>query len=168
MEQISYPSGSQTITFISWKHNQDINIRIDNQNKMKTSMIVTSILGNNNKILILNRSLSTKSMQNKWAGISGYMEPGEDLLSRALIEINEETKIDKHELILSDILEQISVQIKTDINFLIQPFYFLSTTQNVILNWEHTKYRWINAIEIDMYEFVPRFEEILKICFNKG
>jgi 8-oxo-dGTP pyrophosphatase MutT (NUDIX family) len=107
-------------------------------------------------------------MQNKWAGISGYMEPGEDLLSRALIEIKEETKIDKHELILSDILEQISVQIKTDINFLIQPFYFLSTTQNVILNWEHTKYRWINAIEIDMYEFVPRFEEILKICFNKG
>jgi len=106
-------------------------------------------------------------MQNKWAGISGYLEPGEDLLSRALIEINEETKIDKHELILSIILDQISVHIQTDTNFLIQPLFFLSTTQEVILNWEHTKYRWINAIDIDMYEFVPRFEEILKICFNK-
>lgn len=131
-------------------------------------MIVTSILGNNNKILILNRSLSTKTMQSKWAGVSGYTEPGEDLLSRALLEINEETKIEKHELILYNILDQISVNIRTDTNFIIQPFYFISTTQNVILNWEHTSYRWISAIEIDKFEFVPRFDEILKICFNKG
>ena len=65
-------------------------------------------------------------MQNKWAGVSGYMEPGEDLLSRALLEIYEETRIDKHDLILYTILDRISVHIRADTIFVIQPFYFLS------------------------------------------
>lgn len=130
-------------------------------------MIVTSVLGNDKKILILNRSLSTKTLQNKWAGISGYMEPSEDLLSRALLEIYEETKIDKHQLILHKILDQISIYFEPDTIFLIQPFYFLSSTQKVILNWEHIEYRWIGLPDVDKYEFVPRFKEILKICFGR-
>ncbi|HKR73363.1 MAG TPA: NUDIX domain-containing protein [Candidatus Nitrosocosmicus sp.] len=136
-------------------------------NNIKFSLIVTSVLANDNKILILKRSLSTKTMQNKWGGISGYMEPGEDLLSRSLLEIYEETKIDKHDLILYKILDQISLQIKADTIFLIQPFYYLSHTQKVILNWEHIEYRWISLSDIDKYEFVPRFNEILKNCFDR-
>jgi 8-oxo-dGTP pyrophosphatase MutT (NUDIX family) len=129
--------------------------------------VVTSILRNDNQILILQRSLSTKSMQNMWAGISGYVEPGEDLLSRALREIYEETKINKHEMILYKILDQISVEISTDKILLIQPFYFLTSTRKVVLNWEHVEYRWISVIDIDRYEFVPKLYEILKTCFNK-
>jgi hypothetical protein len=106
-------------------------------------------------------------MQNKWGGISGYMEPGEDLLSRSLLEIYEETKIDKHDLILYKILDQISLQIKADSIFLIQPFYYLSHTQKVILNWEHIEYRWISLSDIDKYDVVPRFNEILKNCFDR-
>ena len=136
------------------------------QDKNKSSLIVTSVLGNDDKFLILNRSLSTKTMQNKWAGISGYMEPGEDLLSRALLEIYEETKIDKHDLILYKILDRISIHIRADTIFVIQPFYFLSHTQKVILNWEHIEYRWIGLPDIDKYEYVPRFSEILKKCFD--
>ena len=136
-------------------------------NNIKFSLIVTSVLANDNKILILKRSLSTKTMQNKWGGISGYLEPGEDLLSRSLLEIYEETKIDKHDLILYKILDQFSLQIKADTIFLIQPFYYLSHTQKVILNWEHIEYRWINLSDIDKYEFVPRFNEILKYCFDR-
>ena len=137
------------------------------KNKNKTS-VVTSVLGNNSEILILRRSLFTKSMQNKWAGISGYLEPGEDLLSRALLEIYEETKIHRHHLILNRILDQISVQIRNDNILLIQPFYFLTSTRKVILNWEHSEYQWINSSDMEKYGFVPKFYEILKICFNKS
>jgi 8-oxo-dGTP diphosphatase len=131
----------------------------------KTYLTVTSVLRNGNKILILKRSPSTKTMQNVWAGISGYLESSEDLLSRALFEIYEETKINRNELILDKILDQITVNIKPDLTLLIQPFYFLATTRDVILNWEHTEFRWISSYELDEYEFVPRLYEILKFCF---
>ena len=130
--------------------------------------MVTSILRNDNEILVLRRSLSTKSMQNKWAGISGYVEPGEDLLSRALREIYEETKINNHEMILCKILNQICVEIKPNYILLIQPFYFLASTRKVILNWEHEEFRWISSCDIDRYEFVPKLYEILKTCFNRS
>ncbi|MDQ2685304.1 MAG: NUDIX domain-containing protein [Thermoproteota archaeon] len=134
----------------------------------KTSLIVTSILRNGNEILILKRSPRTKTMQNLWAGISGYLEPSEDLLSRALIEIYEETKITGKELILYKILDQITVKIKPDTILLIQPFYFLSSTRTILLNWEHTEFRWINSYDLDDYKFVPMLKEILKFCFDRS
>ncbi|VFJ13032.1 NUDIX domain-containing protein [Candidatus Nitrosocosmicus franklandus] len=134
--------------------------------KNKT-IVVTSILGNDNEILILHRNSTTKSMQNKWAGISGYLEPSEDLLSRALVEIYEETRIQKHQIIMDKILDPISVEIIPDMILLIQPFYFFTSSRKVILNWEHTEYHWINSYEIDNYEFVPKFKELLEICFSR-
>ena len=138
------------------------------KNKNNNALVVTSILRNDNEILVLRRSLSTKSMQNKWAGISGYVEPGEDLLSRALREIYEETKINKHEMILCKILNQICVEIEPNYILLIQPFYFLASTRKVILNWEHEEFHWISSCDIDKYEFVPKLYEILKTCFNRS
>lgn len=134
----------------------------------KTSLIVTSILRNGNEILILKRSPRTKTMQNLWAGISGYLEPSEDLLSRALVEIYEETKINGKELILDKILNQISINIKPDLTLIIQPFYFLSSTRTILLNWEHTEFRWINSYDLDNYKFVPMLKEILKFCFDRS
>lgn len=134
----------------------------------KTSLIVTSILRNGNEILILKRSPRTKTMQNLWAGISGYLEPSEDLLSRALVEIYEETKINGKELILDKILNQITINIKPDLTLIIQPFYFLSSTRTLLLNWEHTEFRWINSYDLDNYKFVPMLKEILKFCFDRS
>jgi len=51
-------------------------------------------------MLILKRSEKVKSFKHKWSGISGYFENDEDLLSRALIEIYEETKINNEDIIL--------------------------------------------------------------------
>ena len=134
----------------------------------KTSLIVTSILRNGNEILILKRSPRTKTMQNLWAGISGYLEPSEDLLSRGLVEIYEETKINGKELILDKILNQISINIKPDLTLIIQPFYFLSSTRTILLNWEHIEFRWINSYDLDNYKFVPMLKEILKFCFDRS
>ncbi|HYG00472.1 MAG TPA: NUDIX domain-containing protein [Candidatus Saccharimonadales bacterium] len=134
----------------------------------KTSLIVTSILRNGNEILILKRSPRTKTMQNLWAGISGYLEPSEDLISRALVEIYEETKINGKELILDKILNQITINIKPDLTLIIQPFYFLSSTRTILLNWEHTEFRWINSYDLDNYKFVPMLKEILKFCFDRS
>ena len=137
------------------------------QSHKKTSMVVTSVLKNQNEVLVLRRSTKVKTMQEKWAGVSGYLEKNEDLLSRALIEIYEETRINKDELILRKIFNQFGVQIHNELMIIIQPFCFVSNTRNVVLDWEHSDYYWMNKKEMDNFEFVPRLKQIISRCFEE-
>ena len=139
---------------------------IDSSHK-KPSMVVTSVLKNQNEVLVLRRSMKVKTMQEKWAGVSGYLEKNEDLLSRALIEIYEETRINKDELILRKIFNQFGVQIHNELMIIIQPFCFVSNTRNVVLDWEHSDYYWMNKKEMDNFEFVPRLKQIISRCFEE-
>ena len=140
--------------------------RIDPSHE-KPSIVVTSVLKNQNEVLVLRRSMKVKTMQDKWAGVSGYLEKNEDLLSRALIEIYEETQINKDELILRKIFDQLNVQIHNELTIIIQPFCFLSNTRKVLLDWEHSDYYWINHKEINNFDFVPRFKHIISRCFEE-
>ncbi|MDN5844909.1 MAG: NUDIX domain-containing protein [Candidatus Nitrosocosmicus sp.] len=133
----------------------------------KPLMVVTSVLKNQNEVLVLRRSIKVKTMQDKWAGISGYLEKNEDLLSRALTEISEETRINKDELILRKIFNQLNVQIHNELLLIIQPFCFVSNTRKVALDWEHSDYAWINHKELDNFDFVPRFKEIITRCLKE-
>ncbi len=139
---------------------------IIDSNYKKSSMVVTSVLKNKNEILILRRSSQVKTMQGKWAGVSGYLEKNEDLLSRALTEICEETRIKKDKLILRKIFNRLNVQIYNEVMIIVQPFCFVSNTRKVLLDWEHSDYYWINHREIDKFDFVPRFKEIISKCFE--
>lgn len=130
------------------------------------SRIVTSVLKNHNEVLILRRSMKVKTMQEKWAGVSGYLEKNEDLLSRALTEIYEETQINKDDLTLRKIFNQLNVPIHDELMIIIQPFCFVSKTRKVILDWEHSDYCWINYNEMDNFDFVPRFKEIIVWCLQ--
>ena len=129
------------------------------------TMVVTSIIGNENNILILKRSKKVKSFKHKWGGVSGYFEKNEDLLSRALIEIYEETKINKDSLTLRKILRQITIELEKGKSIIIQPFYFYSKSKNVSMNWEHSEHRWITKNQLDNYETVPKLAQILYECF---
>ena len=139
---------------------------IDSSHK-KPSMVVTSVLKNQNEVLVLRRSKEVKTMQEKWAGVSGYLEKKEDLLSRALIEIYEETRINKDELVLRKIFDRSNVQIHNELMINIQPFCFVSNTRNVVLDWEHSDYYWMNKKEMDNFEFVPRLKQIISRCFEE-
>ena len=132
------------------------------------SIVVTSVLKNHNEVLILRRSKKVKTMQEKWAGVSGYLENNEDILSRALTEIYEETQINKDNLTLRKIFNQLNVQIHNELMIIIQPFCFVSKTRKVILDWEHSDYCWINFSEMDNFDFVPRFKEIIRGVFKIG
>ena len=119
-------------------------------------IVVTSIIENDNKILILKRSEKVKSFKHKWAGVSGFFEKDEDLLSRALIEIYEETKIKNKDLILRKILKQITIKIENEKIITIQPFYFSSKTKNISTDWEHCEYKWIKEDQLINYDSVTK------------
>ncbi|MER5174210.1 MAG: NUDIX domain-containing protein [Candidatus Nitrosocosmicus sp.] len=129
------------------------------------TIVVTSIIENDNKILILKRSEKVKSFKHKWAGVSGFFENNEDLLSRALIEIYEEIKLNKEDLILKKILKQITITIENEKSITIQPFYFSSKTRDISTDWEHSEYKWIIKDQIKNYDTVPKLTEIVCECF---
>ena len=133
----------------------------------KSIPVVTSILEYDSKILILKRSPFSKSMKNKWGGISGYLESNEDLLSRALTEILEETGISYEQVLLRKILDPITVMVETNRVLTIHPFYFISMENEVKLDWEHTEYQWINVTDLSIYDLVPKLEELIKHCFEQ-
>lgn len=140
---------------------------LSDSSRNKPSTVVTSVLKNQSEVLILRRSMKVKTMQEKWAGVSGYLEKNEDLLSRALIEIYEETRINKDELILRKIFNQLNVHIHNELMVIIQPFCFVSNTRKVLLDWEHSDYYWINDNEMDNFDYVPRFKEIIVRCLKE-
>jgi 8-oxo-dGTP pyrophosphatase MutT (NUDIX family) len=130
---------------------------------MRATKIVTSFIQDEQKILILKRSDKVKTMKGLWAGISGIIEKNESPLTRAKIEIYEETGIseDKIKLIKSaDKLRVNSPQYENH-EWEIFPFLFEAKNPEIKLNWENSEYLWITLDELKNYNSVPSLEKVL-------
>jgi len=130
---------------------------------MYSTDIVTSFLKDNEKILLLKRSSKVKSMKCLWAGISGILEKNETPLSRAKIEIFEETGIKKEQIELVNAAKQMKVlspQYKNH-EWNIFPFLFKIENPYVKLNWENSEFKWIEPIQLINYKTVPDLDKIL-------
>ena len=130
---------------------------------MRSTKIVTSFITNNDKFLLLKRSEKVKSMKGLWAGVSGIIEKNETPLERAKIEIFEEVGIKESDIKLlksSDLIRIESPQYKNH-EWEIFPFLFETATTEIILNWENSEFKWINADELSNYETVPSLEKVL-------
>ena len=130
---------------------------------MYSTDIVTSFLKDNEKILLLKRSSKVKSMKCLWAGISGILEKNETPLSRAKIEIFEETGIKKEQIELVNAAKQMKVlspQYKNH-EWNIFPFLFKIENPYVKLNWENSEFKWSEPIQLINYKTVPDLDRIL-------
>jgi 8-oxo-dGTP pyrophosphatase MutT (NUDIX family) len=124
--------------------------------------IITVFLEHDNKILILKRSQKVKTMKTKWGGISGYIEQ-EEPVKRALKEIAEETGLKNESVTLLRTGGPLEAVESNDpkITWVVHPFLFRSTTDQIRIDWEHDEYRWINPKELKNYETVPRLGDAL-------
>ena len=130
---------------------------------MRSTKIVTSFIQDKQKILILKRSNNVKTMKGLWSGISGIIEKNENPLTRAKIEIYEETGISEDKIRLvknSDILKINSPQYENH-EWEIFPFLFESKKPEIKLNWENSEYAWITVDELKNYDTVPSLEKVL-------
>jgi 8-oxo-dGTP pyrophosphatase MutT (NUDIX family) len=103
-------------------------------------------------------------MKNLWAGVSGIIEKDDTSpLSRAKIEIFEETGIKQEQINLlkkSQQMKVISTQYKNH-EWNIFPFLFKVENPEIKLNWENSEFEWINPSNIANYQTVPNLEKIL-------
>ena len=130
---------------------------------MSSTRIVTSFIKNSNKILILKRSDTVRSMRGLWSGVSGIIENNEEPLNRAKIEIFEEIGIRKDKISLTKSVEKIKISSPQYENHEWEVFSFLFETKEteIKLNWENSEFRWINVNELENYETVPNLDKIL-------
>jgi 8-oxo-dGTP diphosphatase len=124
---------------------------------MKETHVVTCFLENKYKILLLCRSGQVGSYTQRWAGISGYIEPGCSPLEQAFQEINEETGLSKDEVELLkegfplEVIDETLGKI-----WVVHPFRFkVDTPEKIQIDWEHSEYKWIEPEEIKNYNTVP-------------
>ena len=130
--------------------------------------IVTCFLEYNNKLLLLRRSNKVGTYRGKWASVSGHIEIGENEFSRALIEIEEETKLNRKDVKLLARSEPVIVP-DNDNNYLweVYPFLFRTYKNDIEVDWEHTDYNWIYPSEFDKYDIVPMLYEVYKEVIKK-
>ena len=130
---------------------------------MRSTKIVTSFIRDNEKVLLLKRSNKVKTMKGLWAGISGIIEKNEKPLSRAKIEIFEETGISEDRITLIKEAEEMKVSSPQYENheWKIFPFLFETKKPQIKLNWENSEYVWINVDELSNYKTVPSLDKVL-------
>jgi len=120
--------------------------------------VVTSVLMNRGRVLVLKRSDKVSTCQRMWAGVSGYIEPGEEPRQTAVKEIIEETAINDAKLVREGPL--LTIRQKNTI-WVIHPFLFDSPTDQVTIDWEHTEYQWVLPSQTDQLVLVPGFKRLL-------
>ena len=131
---------------------------------MRATKIVTSFIQDEQKLLILRRSNKVKTMKGLWAGISGIIEKNETPLTRAKIEIYEETGISEDKIRLVKNAEKLRIHSPQYENheWEIFPFLFEAKNPDIKLNWENSEYRWITINELKNYNTVPSLDKVLQ------
>lgn len=110
------------------------------------SMIVSSVLlskvDGEMKILLMKRVKG-----DFWCHVAGKVEVNETASQAILREINEETQIQVKKLFSSDYIEQFYEASENVIEMIPAFVGFCEDNQQVILNAEHTEYRWCSFTE---------------------
>jgi len=128
---------------------------------MQFKHVVSSFLQSDQRILILRRSDRVGSYRGRWAGVSGYLEEGEEPLQRAKIEIQEELGLSSLQVSLVRSGELVrTFDEQNDTIWIIHPFLFEAKSSTVQLDWENREYRWIEPNQLASHETVPKLREV--------
>ncbi len=123
--------------------------------------VVTCFLEHDSKIMILRRSERVGTYQGKWAGVSGYIEPGIGPSEQAWTEIKEEAGLDRDDVQLvqeGQLLEVVDGELGR--KWIVHPFRFrVLRPEKIGIDWEHTEAKWIAPEDIGQYETVPKLLE---------
>ena len=131
---------------------------------MKSKKVVTSFLQFNEKILVMKRSAKVKAHRQMWGGISGYLEKGEEPLTRALIEIQEETGLSNDDVDIITASEPIGIPDKEiDVLWIIYPHLFKTQRKEIKIDCEHTEHKWIQPEALSDLVTVPALNETLQM-----
>ena len=120
--------------------------------------VVTTIVRSRGRILLLRRSDKVGSYRGQWAGVSGYIEPGEQDEEAARRELLEEIGVSKPEFTRS-----IEPQMFRDGDtvWCVHPFLVDSKDPKIKTDWEHQSYEWVAPKDVSGYSTVPGLQQVI-------
>ena len=120
------------------------------------------------RMLIVRRSQLVGSYHGRWAGISGFVEPGIMPDEQAYTEIREETGLQGNQVRMlkrGEVVELVDGSLGR--HFFIHPFLFEVLTPDAIrADWEASEMRWIEASQLRDYETVPKLQEAYEAAMH--
>ena len=110
------------------------------------------VINKQNQILLLKRSSNRKSYPNKWNFISGTIED-ESPLACANREICEELGQNSQ----FDLIEEGTpfIDKQKEGVWKVHPFVYKFVSGKLIINKEHTEFKWIDKSKLDSYNIIP-------------
>ena len=128
---------------------------------MKTYFVVTGVVRNKDKVLIIKKSPKDHNYPNKWSFCSGYVKEFESAEDTVLREIKEETGL------RAKITKKGRLFQKDDKSngksWVIKPFLCSVKSRNVKLDHENVDFRWIHYKDIKKHQTVPALQKDLKV-----
>jgi predicted aconitase with swiveling domain/8-oxo-dGTP pyrophosphatase MutT (NUDIX family) len=125
---------------------------------VRATPVVTAILKNRGRILIVRRSNAVGTFRGRWSAISGYIEGREDAKARAIREVREETGMKGLKLRATG---RLVLARDEGTMYVVHPFLFEVPSRRVRLDWENVEHRWIRPDEIERFETVPRLKDVV-------
>ena len=124
--------------------------------------VVTCFLRRGGRVLVLKRSQRVGTHKGLWAGVSGYVEMGEQPRETAFKELREEVSALVGQFRLVREAPPITFEDPPSGKvWTVHPFLFDDLGVDVHTDWEHTEHRWVRPEELGTLETVPRLEEVL-------
>jgi predicted aconitase with swiveling domain len=125
---------------------------------IKEVHVVSCVVQDEDKYLILKRSALVGTFKGHWAAVSGFVEPDETPDQCAIKELREETTLELEVARSGEVIMARS----DDTVWVIHPYLFKATAPEVRIDWEHTEFRWLRLEELKGLQTVPGLERVLK------
>ena len=130
---------------------------------MKTYFVVTSVIKNKDKILILKKGADDRNYPNKWSFCSGFVKEFEAAEDTALREIKEETSLDARIIKKGDLITAVDENNREHPKTWVAAVFLCETdSSKVKLCNENSEYRLVTLNEVKDYDFVPALAKDLK------
>ncbi len=128
---------------------------------MEEVHVVTCFLEYDSKVLLLKRSRKVGTYEQRWAGVSGYIEEGNSPFEQALEELREEVNLKEGDMkFLQEGIPLEVVDEEMGWRWVVHPFRFLLLKpEKVEIDWEHTEFKWVKPEEIKTHDTVPGLYE---------
>jgi ADP-ribose pyrophosphatase YjhB (NUDIX family) len=130
----------------------------------KVAPVISCIVMYNEKILLVQRSMTMNLHPGKWAGISGFLdEPHKTVEEKVREEMREELGIVEEDILSieehSEVIEEEDEEY--DKTWLFHPVLVTVGTDRIDLNWEGEQYEWVDPADVHDFDLIPNFDKIL-------
>jgi 8-oxo-dGTP pyrophosphatase MutT (NUDIX family) len=126
-----------------------------NENEYENYTTCVIALFFNNKVLILQRGDTAPWMPNKWSLVGGVVDDGENEFETIEREVKEEISLSPKNI-------KFVKKIKTEDAGNIVYFIGNLDSNEIILDYENQAYKFIEAKEIDDFDYVPYVRDFIK------